>query len=132
MSEIKGAAPNMIIVDSIPEEATMEYEAAKQLLAELLMIKRRIYDSKTLVSSVLIVQIKQVLRGLIRKYNDAGLLVGENITLVLSDKTKYANIRFGYSQHLQFLISLVETNMKAEIEASTRALIDEQNKKEEA
>lgn len=137
--EIKGTTPDLAILDELgnqpnigrtmeltfedmvnaeeqqkADQAELNKHAAKQLMIELMMIKKRIYESGTLVNSVLIVQIKQILRGLMRKYNDAGMLVGENVTLVLSDKTERASIRFAYSPGLQMLVRQVEENLKGD------------------
>lgn len=85
----------------------LELQAAKQLLVELKMIKKRIYDSGTLINGILVIQIKGVLKGLIYKYNSYGLLMGENITLSLSSYSKHANMDFVYSPKLQQLMQLV-------------------------
>lgn len=109
--------PVIQIEEVEPTQEEIELQAAKQLLLELKMIKKRIYDSGTLVNSMLIVQIKQVLRGLISKYNNVGLFEGEFITLKLSNRTKHANIDFVYSQRLQYLMSkVVDTLPKPGVE----------------
>jgi hypothetical protein len=110
---------------TIEDEINMQLNAAKQLRVELAMIKNRIESSGTLMNSVLIVQLKQIIRGLVKKYQDAGLLIDQNVTLVLSDKTRYARIRFAYSQGLQIMMTQIEDQVKAEIEAMAKAKIDE-------
>ena len=95
----------------------VELQAAKQLLLELKMIKKNVYESNAIINSMLIVQIKQLLRGLVRKYNDYGLFIGENITLKLSNRSKYANINFVYSQKLNVLLSKVIEEVKPIAEA---------------
>lgn len=107
--KINGTTADTILIDEL---AGMELQAAKQLLMELKMLKQKAYGRGTLVTSVLIVQIKQVLRGLMKKYNDAGLLIGENVTLRLSDRTKYASIDFIYSQGLRALMDEVMAEIK--------------------
>ncbi len=90
-----------------PSQEELDLMAAKQLLLELKMIKNRIYTSNTLVNSMLIVQIKMILKGLMTKYNEAGMLKGEFVTLKLSNRSKHANIDFVYSQNLRILMSKV-------------------------
>lgn len=107
------------------DQADLEKHAAKQLLAELMMLKQKAYGKGTLVSSVLIVQIKQVLRGLMTKYNEAGLLLGENITLRLSDKTKHASIGFVYSPGLQLLMTQIIGEIVAEQKAAAEVKPEE-------
>jgi hypothetical protein len=91
----------------------VELQAAKQLLLELKTIKKNVYDSKTLINSILIIQLKQLLRGLIHKYNDYGLFIGENITLKLSNRSKHANIDFVYTQKLNILLGKVVEELQA-------------------
>lgn len=100
-------AVNIEFVEVEPTQEEVELQAVKQVLIELRMIKKRIYDSKTVINSMLIVQLKQILRGLIKKYNDYGLLIGENITLRLSDHSKHTSIDFVYSQRLKMLVDRV-------------------------
>jgi hypothetical protein len=97
---------NSVIVDEVePSLDELEIQAVKQLLIELKTIKKIIYDSGTLINGVLIIQIKGILKALMRKYNEYGLLVGENVTLKLSDYSKHASIDFVYSQRLLQLIA---------------------------
>lgn len=91
-------------------------DAAKQLLMELTNIKNNINNSRTKITSVLVVQLKQILRGLIKKYNQAGLLEGEFVTLRLSDRTAYAQVGFVYSQGLQSLVERIKASLKEEQE----------------
>lgn len=98
-------------VPSAEEMEQLELAAAQQLLLELKMIKKRIYESNTLINSVLIVQVKAILRSLIRKYNDYGFFQGENITLKLSNRSKYANLDFVYSQKLHLLFDKIVANL---------------------
>lgn len=123
MEQINGTTPDTIVIDEI---IAMDLQAAKQLLMELKMLKQKAYGNGTLVTSVLVVQIKQVLRGLMTKYNDAGLLIGENVTLRLSDRTKYASIDFVYSQGLRVLMDQVY----AEIKVMHKAMAEAQAAKE--
>lgn len=100
-------AVNIEITEVEPTQEEVELQAAKQLMLELQMIKKRIYDSRTLINSMLIVQVKQLLRGLISKYNAVGLFEGENITLRLSNRSKHANIGFVFSPKLHLLMDRI-------------------------
>lgn len=105
MNEVTAADTS--VEDLEPTQADLEVMAVKQLMMELNMIKRRVYESKTLMNSVLIVQIRGVLNGLIRKYNEASLFLGETIDIKLSDYGKHASIIYVYSPVLGLLIKSV-------------------------
>lgn len=122
---------NVIVVDSLASELE-DFEAAKQLRAELAMIKSRIYASGTVMNSILIMQLKMIIRGLIKKYNDAGLLQGENITLVLKGRGRQAGFAFAYSQRLQYLIQSVEDAALEALKAKAEAVNANEINKEEA
>lgn len=91
-----------------PTIEEVEQAAAKQLLIELTKIKNQVYSSKTLINSMLIVQLKMLTRGLISKYNSYGLFLGETITLELSSRSAKANFRFVYSPKLAAYIALAK------------------------
>ena len=103
-------------IQSSTELQELEQSAAKQLLAELSMIKKHIYDSGTL-TPMLLVQMKQVVRGLINKYHLAGLLLDQTVELKLSDYSKYPNIEFKYSPELKLMMAQVikQVNMNKEV-----------------
>lgn len=83
-----------------PTIEQVEQMAAKQLLLELTKIKNQVYASKTIVNSVLIVQLKIMARSLIAKYNSYNMFIGETIELQLSSYKSNANFRFVYSPKL--------------------------------
>lgn len=60
-----------------PTQEEIELQAARQLLNELFMIKRRIYG--VAMNGVLLIQVKQLVRGLVRKYQEVGLFKDDNI-----------------------------------------------------
>ena len=109
-----------------------DFEAAKQLRAELSMIKGRVLSSGTLMNSILVTQLKMVLRGLIKKYNEAGLLLGENVTLVLNGHGRHSGFRFAYSQGLQILIEEVEAQALEALKKKAEAVNANEINKEEA
>lgn len=88
-----------------PTLEEVEKQAAKQLLIELKMIKQKIYDSGTVMNSMLVVQIKQLLRGLMSKYNAVGLLIGESVQLKMAGHGKYASFMFVYTPRLDALFA---------------------------
>ena len=65
------------IEEAEPTLEELEKMAAKQLLSELFMVQRRIYGIA--MNSMLLVQLKQITRGLVSKYHTAGLFIDENI-----------------------------------------------------
>ncbi len=65
------------IEEAEPTLEELEKMAAKQLLSELFMVQRRIYGIA--MNSMLLVQLKQITRGLVSKYHKAGLFIDENI-----------------------------------------------------
>ncbi len=101
-----------------PEE--LELMAAKQLLVELHMIKRRIQTSGTVLNGMLIVQVKFLLNGLIKKYNDVGLLIGEKVELKLARAGKSRSTEemfYQYSPKLQALVNeVVEEETKRQLQ----------------
>jgi hypothetical protein len=62
-----------------PTVEEVELLAARQLLNELLMIKRRIYGIP--MNGVLLMQVKQLIRGLMRKYQEFGLFSDDDIAV---------------------------------------------------
>ena len=90
-------------IQSNIELEELEFSAAKQLLAELSMIKKHVYDSGTL-TPMLLIQMKQIVRGLINKYHLAGLLLDQNVETKLSDYSKYPNIEFKYTPELKLMM----------------------------
>ena len=98
---------NIEIEEREPTQEELDLMAAKQLLMELSMIKRRIYESGTVINCVLVVQVKGIVASLMRKYNEVGMLQGESITVKLSDYGKHANFIFKYSPKLQALMKQV-------------------------
>ena len=94
-----------------PTQEELELMAAKQLLMELTMIKRRVYESGTLINGVLVVQIKGIVAGLMKKYNEVGMLQGETVTTKLSDYGKHASIYFKYSPRLEQLMKQVADSL---------------------
>jgi hypothetical protein len=90
-----------------PTAEELDLMAAKQLLMELTMIKKRIYESGTLINGVLVIQVKGIVASLMRKYNEAGMLVGEVVTTKLSDYSKHASVFFQYSPRLKALMKQV-------------------------
>ena len=93
-------------ISAIEELAELELSAAKQLLAELSMIKKHVYDSGTL-TPMLLIQMKQIVRGLVNKYNLAGLLLDQEVEVKLSDYSKYPNIEFKYTPELKLMMAKV-------------------------
>lgn len=100
-------APEVTIEEREPTQEELDYAAAKQLMVELGMIKRRIYDSGTLINGVLIVQVKGMIASLMRKYNEVGMLQGESVTLKMSDYSKHASLTFKYSPKLDVLMAQI-------------------------
>jgi hypothetical protein len=60
-----------------PTQEELELQAALQLMNEVFMIKRRIYG--VAMNGVLLIQVKQLVRGLMRKYQECGMFKGEDI-----------------------------------------------------
>ena len=116
-----------------PTLEELEFMAAKQLLLELKMIKKRIYDSGTVMNSMLVVQIKQILRGLMTKYQGFGMFIGETIELKLNGRGKFASFNFVYSKKLDELFAKVVADIqKQEVEAANEAAkVEEVQPKEE-
>lgn len=108
-----------------PDQVSLDYEAAKQLRMELSMIKGRVLSSNTFMNSILVTQLTMVLRGLIAKYNNAGLLKGENVTLVLNGHGRYAGFRFAYSQGLHVMMKKIEADAKAAMQQQTETKTEE-------
>jgi hypothetical protein len=104
-------AESIDIEEFEPTLEELELQAAKQLLLELKMIKKRIYDSGTVMNSMLVVQIKQLLRGLMSKYQGFDLFKGENITLKLKGHGKFASFDFVYTDRLNQLFAQVVTEL---------------------
>jgi hypothetical protein len=94
-----------------PTLEEVEKQAAKQLLLELKMIKQKIYDSGTVMNSMLVVQIKQLLRGLVTKYNNIGLLIGENVSMKMNGHGKYASFSFLYTPRLDALFAEIVSEL---------------------
>lgn len=96
----------LVVEEVEPTLEELEFLAAKQLAVELAMLRNRIYKSNTLMNSVLIVQIKQILRGFIRKYNEFGFFKGETLQLDLRGRRrdKFANFSFTASTRLKLLL----------------------------
>lgn len=105
-----------------PEE--LELMAAKQLLIELHMIKRRIQTSGTILNGVLVVQVKFLLNGLIKKYNNSGLLLGEKVELKLAQGGKSrstSEMWYKYTPKLQNLVNeVVAAEIKSQEERAER------------
>lgn len=95
------------IEEQEPTQEELELMAAKQLLMELQLIKKKIYDSKTLMNGMLIMQVKFLLNGLIKKYNAVGLLAGENVSLKMGGRGKFASMFFEYTPGLKVLMEKV-------------------------
>lgn len=87
--------------------------AAKQLLLEMLAIKNQINGSNAIITSILVVQLKAVALNNLKRYQEQGLFEGENITLKLSDKSRYAKVDFLYSPGLLQLINQVKEEQNA-------------------
>lgn len=102
------------VVEVEPTIEQVELAASKQLLIELTRIKNQVYASKTVINSVLIVQLKIMARALIAKYNSYGLLIGETVKLELSSYDRRANFRFVYSPKLAAYIKEVTSNLNIE------------------
>lgn len=90
-------------INEVDELADLEFSAAKQLLTELMMIKQSVYNRGDLTPMQLI-QLKQVIRGLVGKYHNAGLLLDQDVTVKLSDYSKYPTISFKYTPVLEKLM----------------------------
>jgi hypothetical protein len=105
MSE--SAKVEVTIEEREPTAQELNLMAAKQLLTEILMIKRRIQESKTLLNGMLIAQVRFVLNGLIKKYNNVGLLLGETVELKLTGYKPNDTIYFNYSSGLKELFDQV-------------------------
>jgi len=116
MSE--SAKVEVTIEEREPTQDELNLMAAKQLLTEILMIKRRIQESKTLLNGMLIAQVRFVMNGLIKKYNNVGLLLGETVELKLTGYKPTDTIYLKYSSGLQELFDQV-------------VAIENQNQKEE-
>lgn len=96
-----------------PTQEELEIMAAKQLMIELQMIKRRIQESGTLLNGMLIMQVKFLLNGLMKKYHNLDLLKDEQVELKLTGRRINDTIQFKYSSGLQKLIDKV---VRGEIE----------------
>jgi hypothetical protein len=105
-SEVKPTV-EMTVEEREPTPEELQLMAAKQLLIELQMIKRRIYESGTLMNGMLIMQVKFLLNGLMKKYHDAGVLLGENVALKMGGRGKHASMFFEYTPGLKTLIQQV-------------------------
>ena len=97
-----------------PTVEQLEEMAAKQLLLELTRIKNQVYNSKTVMNSVLVTQLQQLARGLTTKYNTFGLFKGETIKVKLSNYGKRANFRFVYSPRLNTLMTAALASVNLE------------------
>lgn len=95
-----------------PTQEQLEKAAAKQLMAELFMIQRRIYGIK--MNSMLIVQCKQLARGLISKYRSVGLF--ENDDVEVKYIKKFGQIEFVPSPRLKELFNQISDELAAEAE----------------
>lgn len=95
---------NIEVEDREPTQPELDLMAAKQLLTELTMIKKRIYQSGTLMNGVLVVQIKGVIGGLMRKYHEAGVLLGENTVLKMQGYDSRASFSYIYTPYLKTLM----------------------------
>jgi hypothetical protein len=92
--------------DEVTELFELELSAAKQLLTELTMIKRSVYANGAL-TPMLLIKTKQMIRGLISKYHNAGLLLDEDVTLTITDYSSHPNIIFKYTPGLSLLMESV-------------------------
>lgn len=102
---------NVTVEEVEPTIEEVEQAAAKQLLFEITKIKNQVYASKTVINSVLIVQLKIMARSLIAKYNSYNLFIGETIELQLSSYKQNANFRFVYSPKLAAYIKQAAANL---------------------
>lgn len=110
-SQVKIDIEEAILSEEEPTLEEVEKQAVKQLLLELNMIKNKVRDSGTVMNSMLVVQIKQLLRGLMSKYQTFGLLQGENVELKLNGLSKHATFDFKYTPRLNELISEVLSSL---------------------
>lgn len=67
-----------------PTQEQIEREAAKQLMAELFMIQRKIFGIT--MNSMLLVQVKQLTRGLMTKYRNIGVFQNDNVEVKLNGR----------------------------------------------
>lgn len=105
-------------------EDDIEVQAAKQLLAELKMMRNQVYMNKGVMNPVLIINIKRVVRGTMKKYHNNDLLVGENVEVKLSNYGKYPDINFHFTPKLDLMMK----NIIEEIKKKEQAAKDESNK----
>jgi len=110
-SQVKIDIEESTIEEDEPTIEEVERQAVKQLILELNMIRSRVRDSGTVMNSMLVVQIKQLLRGLMSKYQTFGLLQGENVELKLNGLSKHATFDFKYTPRLNELINEVLSSL---------------------
>jgi hypothetical protein len=91
----------------------LELSAAKQLLTELTLIKRYVYG-QGILSPLTLIKTKQAVRGLTKKYHDAGLLLDQDVTMTITDFSSHPNIIFKYTPNLALLMESVvlQTQLK--------------------
>ena len=94
----------------------LEYSAAKKLLIELFRLRNQI--TSTTITSITIVQFKQVVRGLISKYHSAGLLLDEDVTVEFGKLNK---ITFKYTPNLSVMVDKI-INEQDQIQIHTKLL----------
>lgn len=94
-----------------PTHEELRKMAAKQLMAELFMLNSRV--GKAAMNSVLVVQIKQVLRALISKYRNVGAFdEHDDVTAVFFHKQ--GRVEFNPTQGLKDLMTEISNELAQE------------------
>lgn len=94
-----------------PTLEEVEKQAARQLLNEMFMIKRRIYGIP--MNGVLLIQVKQLVRGLMRKYQEFELFTGEDIEVKFFPKRNA--VEFFPTAKLQVLFDTVVNEVQQKV-----------------
>lgn len=94
-----------------PTQEELRKMAAKQLMAELFMLSQRV--RKSALNSVMVVQIKQVLRQLIGKYRNAGAF-DEHDDVVPVFHHKQGRVEFNPTQGLKDLMTEISNELAEE------------------
>lgn len=94
-----------------PTQDELRKMAAKQLMAELFMLSRQVHRGA--MNSVLVVQVKQVLRQLIGKYRNAGAFdEHDDVTAVFHHKQ--GRVEFNPTQGLKDLMTEISNELARE------------------
>lgn len=98
-------------MDFMQQSDDSDFQAAKQLRAELHLIKNTVYSQHSKLTPITIIKIKHALRGLMTRYQNNGFFDKEHITLKLSNRSAYPNISFVYSQKLHIIMKSVDEHI---------------------